>query len=1273
MKKTIKLGIITLSLAAIFGVIINSTPTYADIPTIGAKDASDAIVKKWMITDFYSCLQQGNINTPLSPYKTTTGAYNTTTSLALKGGLVADSVFEGNGGSAPMPSYGFFSGIDGGTRSCKDIYKGFSKGGFNFAGVLSYKGIDGNAITWNNIKDATNLLESTGYTKIGDDYVIQIHGTIDTYEYNTKGKVIIAGKNYDKRGETDTVTMTLRVENGQKPVITAGNVVGATIKEDNGYTLEININDDEKVSIPITNSASDTEQQIKSKLANKRPIRQFSQGVMGGASFLYQIVFSETEVQEGSEFKFGDKALSNVAAEMGGWSDISDFNLTEDERYELYRFYFSKVVSDVGKEYHCGSDVDKSSMRAVRLKNGDNKWVEYWFYTSDIVDLEFNDIFGGSPRPDPIDTEFIIEWFNKHPVDAKASEECESPPKEAISANTGNAEADDVDCWNSAGSLGWILCPVIEFAKETITAVYDSIVTNFLEISPTLFNDAGPIYGTWQTFQSIANVIFVIVFLVVIFSQLTGVGIDNLGIKRILPKLIVAAIIINLSYIICMLLVDISNILGVGLNNFFVNIKVADVVVEGEGASAAMSTIMTAAVGGAVGFLAFNPVSLGIWGSVVVPFLVIGLIVALFGILFFFVLLGFRQAAIIMLIIVSPVAFACYMLPNTKQFFDRWKKMFEGLLLLYPICGILMGGSSLASKILLDLDTGFLGKLIAMLVGVVPFFFIPSLLRSSFAAMGNIGAKISGFGRGLGNRVTGAVARSKGMEEMQTRMRAGIDRNGNQTSLGKYRELTAQGKTRLSKVPGMRRMAERANYAGEMERKKMNELQRRRAMVNSPGYKERAERQEQMALNKELLQTNIDTLNDSTNKGAVFAAKRDSDGNVLEGEKLGVYDYFTQAAIDQQNDSNLSESQKDDALVMAKAAINVAGRAPYATKEMWDPLLNDVNNGKFGNKAMETIAKEITSGDNSKNYRVNNAFGYEYMDQINKGSSSVKVRNGDGTYRYKTFDEWSQSPENLHTALDHHINSEEQLLSQSNSSLKRINNYLDNNGKYSYQKTNADGTTENVEVNDKATYAKLAASTIAKQKANLMEKDISKDTELSSMAGKLVNDSSTKNKGDWAEGEDVATRDQNPATSPDSDSSTTTTTASSNNATPINSSNDSTSRDSSDDSGKSNDESDGETGESDSSGESMNFGNNNHSDDAESSNQNASKAQQDAQRKEQTNIQAQITELENLRNTFKAAMDGTDPKTNPGKYNMYKTKYNEADMKLAQLKGEGKY
>lgn len=65
--------------------------------------------------------------------------------------------------------------------------------------------------------------------------------------------------------------------------------------------------------------------------------------------------------------------------------------------------------------------------------------------------------------------------------------------------------------------------------------------------------------------RNYANVAFIVVFLIIIFSQVSNVGINNYGIKRMLPKLLIAAILVNISFYVCAIMVDLSNLLGAGL------------------------------------------------------------------------------------------------------------------------------------------------------------------------------------------------------------------------------------------------------------------------------------------------------------------------------------------------------------------------------------------------------------------------------------------------------------------------------------------------------------------------------------------------------------------------------------------------------------------------------------------------------------------------------------------------------------------------------------
>ena len=318
-------------------------------------------------------------------------------------------------------------------------------------------------------------------------------------------------------------------------------------------------------------------------------------------------------------------------------------------------------------------------------------------------------------------------------------------------------------CFNGASALGWIMCTVSKTMYCAMTMLYDKVVAPFLQVNTGIFSGDNKVLEGWQAFQGFANLVFVALLLVVIFSQVTGVGIDNLGIKRILPKLIVAAVLINLSYIICQLLVDVSNIAGYGLRELFTGIGTP---VELKAGESMMTHTINTAVEGMMAGVALGTSSM--WApAMILPFLLM-LITLVIGTFFVFLLLGVRQAGVVILVVVSPLAFVLYMLPNTKSLFQRWWKAFVGLLLLFPLCGALIGGSDLASRIIqstADDSNKFWMGLIAALLMVVPFFFIPTLLKGSFSALGNLGAKISGVGAKIGARAGGIA-------------KAGVERTG---------------------------------------------------------------------------------------------------------------------------------------------------------------------------------------------------------------------------------------------------------------------------------------------------------------------------------------------------------------------------------------------------------------------------------------------------------------------------------------------------------------
>ena len=314
-------------------------------------------------------------------------------------------------------------------------------------------------------------------------------------------------------------------------------------------------------------------------------------------------------------------------------------------------------------------------------------------------------------------------------------------------------------CYANSGALGWIVCPIITALHGIGNKMWNQIETYHMVVPASeVFKSGGGVDKGWGLVRDIANVLFVILFLVVIFSQLTGVGIDNYGIKKILPRLIVVAILVNLSYIICELAVDLSNILGMGFNNMLSNLA-GNLATAGDGAStggqvAAWTLTGIFAVGGTFlwGLLnAGSAVGALIWIGLAVLGIAIMIIVAM---LFLYLTLVVREAGIVLSIVLAPVAIVCYALPNTEKLGKKWFDLFKALLLVYPICGAMIGGGQLAGSILASIDNEGM-KLAAAIVQVAPFFFIPMVLRNSLSLMGNVGAKLSSLGRSWGRKASG--------------------------------------------------------------------------------------------------------------------------------------------------------------------------------------------------------------------------------------------------------------------------------------------------------------------------------------------------------------------------------------------------------------------------------------------------------------------------------------------------------------------------------------
>lgn len=520
---------------------------------------------------------------------------------------------------------------------------------------------------------------------------------------------------------------------------------------------------------------------------------EIESGDAGGATGSYKID-KQTSPKTAIKSLYGDKDLNSNGVPK----------VTNEEKVHVYMYYFEKLF---GAKVDCSVSDDVASGNGY---DGPIKWFESG--KTEVTKKCYVKSHGNHDKVNGIDNSGMFQHGNlgydvllKYFKDLNITKLTDAAGTNPTDPNDDpNDDSDDDDendeneaCYAGAGAMGWLLCPAIMSLEGLMDQVYSFVEEHFLKIrSDSIFNGAGSgqfrtngVHEAWSKLQAIANIVFIIFFIIVLFSQITGVGISNYGIKKMLPKLIVTAVLINLSYIICAVLVDLSNVLGVGLRGLLesgLGIQAA----QGAGAGATVSGFLVA------GSITLTTIIIAVCinpGLVVTLLLFLGS--AAIAVLFLWLILVVREVVVILGIVLSPVAFACSALPNTESLFKKWMKIMQAMLLLYPLCSLVVGGGQFAGRILASVgqsnaELGWTFNLAAMVAQVVPFFFIPSLLKGTLAGLGTLGAKLTQGQRALNANTMGRIRNSDRYKDFQMRSRAGMKDDG---TLSKRGELMNRG------------------------------------------------------------------------------------------------------------------------------------------------------------------------------------------------------------------------------------------------------------------------------------------------------------------------------------------------------------------------------------------------------------------------------------------------------------------------------------------------
>ena len=276
--------------------------------------------------------------------------------------------------------------------------------------------------------------------------------------------------------------------------------------------------------------------------------------------------------------------------------------------------------------------------------------------------------------------------------------------------------------------VSWFVCPIVSSIQDIMNSI-GSAITSYLTIPITYFdansNAGKPLYEAWNSVRDIALSLLVIVALVMIFSQALSVGpFDAYTVKKVLPRLIIAAILITLSWPLIGLMIGLSNGIGNGIRYIifapFRNLPAVNFTIGGE------SLVAGLGIGSALGL--FGTLTLGVMAAL-----------ALFTGL---VIIVIRQIVVVLLAILAPIALVLYILPGTEKAWKLWWSSFWGALIMFPLIEAFIAAGSVFSKIAEAAgNTGLLDKIIAYIAIYLPYFLLPLTIRLSGGMMQAIGGK----------------------------------------------------------------------------------------------------------------------------------------------------------------------------------------------------------------------------------------------------------------------------------------------------------------------------------------------------------------------------------------------------------------------------------------------------------------------------------------------------------------------------------------------------
>jgi len=200
--------------------------------------------------------------------------------------------------------------------------------------------------------------------------------------------------------------------------------------------------------------------------------------------------------------------------------------------------------------------------------------------------------------------------------------------------------------------------------------------------------------------------------------------------------------------------VDFFNLIALAIPN------VLFALVQGLGSATSATASTSSKVVGGIGgtLLAGGAIGGGIAAAATIGWILILIlaIAALIAAIVAIVYLLIRYFILYVLIILSPLAFACWVLPGTEKFFKMWWKNFIKLNAMFVTIMALLSGSLVISSIISKLPGAANGALIAAVIPIIALLLVPKTLKWTTQGMNSIATGALGAVTGAGSKAAKA-------------------------------------------------------------------------------------------------------------------------------------------------------------------------------------------------------------------------------------------------------------------------------------------------------------------------------------------------------------------------------------------------------------------------------------------------------------------------------------------------------------------------------------